>query len=307
MFAKLLARSLVVLGIAAVTVGAADAQEWQKKFPLVQFGILSVENQGSQLTRFDGFTKYFKDKTGSDMKLFFASDYAGVVQALSAGQIQIAILGPASYAAAHVDSNGAVEPIATNQEISGEIGYHSVLIVKTESPYKALEDLKGKTVAWADPNSTSGYMVPNTQLKVKGIDPEKYFARTVFSGGHEQSVIGVLNGNFDAGFTWTSKEDRMGQLRIMMDRGALDRSKIRVIWESPLIPNPPLVIRKDMPPEMKRDILALFTNLNKEAPQLAEAVARGKTTGFVPVTAEMYQPFVDIVKDRMAQRRTRTN
>jgi phosphonate transport system substrate-binding protein len=281
----------------------AQAQEWKKQFPVVQMGVLSVENQGANVTRFESFQRYFKEKTGVELKIFQASDYAGVVQALSAGQIQLAALGPASYAAAFIDSSGAVEPILTNREVSGEIGYHSILIVKSDSPYKSVDDLKGKTLAWADPNSTSGYLVPLTGLKAQKIDPAKHFGRTVFSGGHEQSVLGVLNGNFDAAFTWTSKGDQMGQLRMMIDRGLLDRSKIRVIWESDLIPNPPMVVRKDMPADMRREMIALFTNMHKDNMAVAEAVARGKTSGFVEVNAAMYQPIVDVALEQRAQRR----
>lgn len=79
----------------------------------------------------------------------------------------------------------------------------------------------------------------------------------------------------------------------MVDRGVLKMDQFRVIWESPLIPNPLVVVRKDMPEDMKRDLRAFWTDLAKTHPLIAEAAARGKTSGFVPVTHEMYKPVLD--------------
>jgi len=189
--------------------GAATAQpasNWRATFPTVGFGILSVESQGATVTRFSEFPAYFRAKLGVDCRIFQATDYAGVVQALTGGQIPMARLGPASYASAWIDSNGAVEPLVTWYAPTGQAGYYSVLIVRSDSPFQKLEDLRGKTLAWADPNSTSGYLVPLAALRSQNIDPARYFSRTVFSGGHEQSVLGVLNGNFDAAFTWTADD-----------------------------------------------------------------------------------------------------
>lgn len=287
-----------------LTASPATAEDWRKKHPVLNFGVVSVENQGDAVTRYKDFGKYVERKLGVKLKLYLASDYAGVIQALTSGQLQVASLGASSYAAAWIDSKGGVEPIATNQELDGELGYYSVLFVKSGSPYKSLQDLKGKTVAFADPNSTSGYLVPLVSLKKEGINPSTYFGRAPFSGGHEQNVLGVLKGNYDAAFTWTSKGDRSGNFRMMVDKGMLDRKAVRVIWKSPLIPNPPMVIRKDLPEQMKKDVTKLFLDLNKNPKDkpVMEAVARGKTKGFVKVGADMYDP---IVKARIALKESR--
>jgi phosphonate transport system substrate-binding protein len=181
----------------------------------------------------------------------------------------------------------------TNQETDGSLGYHSILIVKGDSPFKTLEDLKGRSMAWADPNSTSGYLIPLVSLRAAGIEPDKFFGKTLFSGGHEQSVLGVINGQFDSGFTWSSKGHNAGQIRAMVDRKVLKMDQFRVVWESPLIPNPLVVVRKDIPADMRRDLLEFWTSLAKTHPHIAELAARGKTAGFVPATHEMYKPVLD--------------
>jgi phosphonate transport system substrate-binding protein len=281
---------LALVGMAAVP---AQAQDWKQKYKVISFSSVSSENQAATQARFADLARVFKERTGVEMRIFTASDYAGTVQALTSGQIQMGQMGASAYASAWIDSDGAVEPLVTNKESDGALGYHSILIVKSDSPYQKLEDLKGKTLAWADPNSTSGYLVPLVSLRGAGIEPEKFFGRTLFSGGHEQSVLGVINGQLDSAFTWTSKGHNAGQIRAMVDRGLLKMDQFRVVWESPLIPNPLVVIRKDMPEDLKRELRAFWTELHKVDLKVAEAAARGKTQGFVPATHEMYKPVLD--------------
>jgi phosphonate transport system substrate-binding protein len=281
---------------AAITVAApAMAQDWRKKVSVVGFSSVSVENQAATESRFKDLAVAFKERFGVDLRIYTASDYAGTVQALTSGQIHMAQMGGSAYGSAWIDSNGNVEPLVSNQETDGELGYHSILIVKSGSSYRKLDDLRGKTLAWADANSTSGYLIPLVSLRASGIEPEKYFGKTLFSGGHEQSVLGVINGQFDSAFTWSSKGHNAGQIAAMLKRGVLKLDQFRVIWESPLIPNPLVVIRKDMPADMKKDMLRFWVELQKTHPAVAEAAARGKTAGFVPVTHEMYKPVVDAV------------
>ena len=289
----------------AGTASAQPARNWRAQFPTVGFGILSVESQSATVTRFNDFPAYFRSKLGVDCRIFQATDYTGVVQALAGGQIPMARLGPASYASAWIDSNGAVEPLVTWYAPTGQAGYYSILIVRSDSPFRAVEDLRGRTLAWADPDSTSGYLVPLAALREQNLDPARFFSRTVFPGGHEQSVLGVLNGNFDAAFTWTADDDAFGQLRMMIDRGVLQRERIRVIMQSPLIPNPPICVRKDLPAEMKADLTSFFLNMTQDNMEMAESVAAGRTTGFLRATEEMYRPIDDVAQIQREQRRRR--
>jgi phosphonate transport system substrate-binding protein len=297
-------RTLALAGVVAATLAAvsASAQDWKTKVTVIGFSSVSTENQAATLTRFKEVAAAFKEKTGVEMRIFTANDYAGTIQALTGGQIHMAQLGGSGYASAWIDSNGNVEPLVANKETDGTLGYHSILIVKADSRAKRLEDLEGKSLAWADPNSTSGYLIPLVSLRQVGIEPEKFFGKTLFSGGHEQSVLGVINGQFDAAFTWSSKGHNAGQIRAMIDRGILKLDQFRIVWESPLIPNPLIIVRKDMPADMKNALRDFWVDLVKTHPQLAEAAARGKTAGFVPVTHELYQP---VLEAALEVRRTR--
>ena len=296
-----IARTLLAC-TALLATTTAHAQDWKQRIKVVGFSSVSAENQAATEARYKDVAAAFKERTGVDMRIYTASDYAGTVQALTAGQIHMAQVGASAYASAWIDSNGGVEPLVANKELDGALGYHSILIVKADSPYKSMDDLKGRTLAWADPNSTSGYLIPLVSLRGAGIEPDKFFGKTLFSGGHEQSVLGVINGQFESAFTWSSKGHNAGQIRAMVDRGVLKMDQFRVVWESPLIPNPLVMVRKDIPADMRRDLLAFWTDLYKTNPRVAEAAARGKTSGFVPVNHDMYKPVLDAA---LEVRRTR--
>lgn len=262
---------------------------WQDDMKVVKFGVVSLENQGDALTRYEGLVEHMEKQLGVEkVELFLANDYAGVVQALSAGQIHAALVGPSAYASAYLDCN-CVEPVAAVEGVDGDLGYYSVLFVRSDSPYKTLEELKGHSLAFGDPDSTSGYLVPLVSLRKAGIEPEQYFSTTAFSGGHEQSVLGVLKGTYESAFTWTSEGDRFGNIRTMMDKGMLKRDDIRVIWKSDLIANPPIVVYSALPSAMKQDIQKFFTGLEGE--NLA-AAAQGEAKRFVAVDHALYDPIV---------------
>jgi phosphonate transport system substrate-binding protein len=301
---KRLFKTLCVGGLLAAAVLSSHAQDWRSKYPVVKFAASSSENREAVQARFKEFSAYFKAQLGVELQIYQATDYAGAIQALTSGQVHMASLGPAGYAAAWVDSEGAVEPMVAAREADGDLGYYSALIVRADSPYKKVEDLKGKTLGWADPNSTSGYLVPLVSLRAIGIEPEKFFQRTVFSGSHENNVIGVLNGTFDSAFVWTGKDPATrGILKSMSTRGLLDQQKLRVIWNSQMIPSSPITVRKDMPADMKRDIAKLFVDLYAKDPKLAEVMATGKTIGFVEVQHALYQPVLDVLHEQRRNRK----
>jgi len=284
--------------------GTANAQAggWQKKYPVVKYGVIPVETQTSTTKTMDGFLKHAEKATGVKWELYQATDYSGVMNALIAGQINLAWLSGFSYCQTHMDSKGGVEPLVAAAEPDGSMGYYAVIVVKADSPYKTFEDLKGKVVARTDPLSGSGYLIPTAAFRAMGKPVDEYF-KSPLSGGHPQSVLGVLKGTYDAAFTWTSKNDNIGNLRQMMNQGLLKREDIRIIWTSDPLPSPPVVIRKDVPPDMRADMLKLFTGLKDVDMKLAEAVAQGRTSGMVAVSHKDYELMCQAAADEREARR----
>ena len=300
----MLRRRSILTGVMAVLFGVASifsakmatADEyiggWQKDYPDgINYGVISVETAVDTLKSQKAFVEYASKELGVKFKLFTAAEYAGIVNGLAAGQVQVGWLGASSYASTYMDCK-CVEPIAGAQNLQGGMGYNSVLIVKSDSPYKKYEDLKGKTVARGEPHSTSGWLIPTVAWAERGTPIDKYF-NAPLSGGHQQTIVGVLNGTFDGGFTWTTMGDGFGAIRKMIDKGLLDRKAIRVIWTSSLVPTPPVTIQKNLPLAMKADLVKLFLRLEENDPKMAEAVAQGKSLGMQRVYHEDYLAVIE--------------
>lgn len=288
----------LALGLAST----AHADGWRDSIEEIRFGIIPVETQTQTTDTMEGFIDYASEKLGVPVKTFTATEFIGINNALISGQIEIAWTSPSAYSGSWLECDGCVKPLVTATDKDGNLGYNSVLIVKADSPYQIVEDLKGKTVARTDPNSNSGYLVPTVQFKEMGKPVNEYFNSPV-SGGHTQSVLGVLNGTYDAAWTWTTEGDGYGQIRTMIDKGMLDRSQIRVIWTSALVPPPPIIVRTDMPEDLQAELRELFVNLHKDNMELAEAVAKGETQGFVPVDHSTYEVTVALRRELREMRK----
>ena len=295
-------RRSVVSAFAALSFGAMTALGaqnaaadsyiggWQDDYPEISYGVISVETAVDTIKSQKKFVEYASKELGVEFKLFTAAEYAGIVNGLAAGQVHVGWLGASSYASTWMDCQ-CVEPIAGAQNLQGGMGYNSVLIVKSDSSYQSHEDLKGKTVARNDPHSTSGFLIPTVSWYNMGSSIDEYF-NSPLSGGHQQTIVGVLNGTYDGGFTWTTLNDGFGAIRKMIDKGLLERDQIRVVWTSPLIPTPPVVILSSLPPAMKSDLVKLFLRLEENDPELAEAVAQGATLGLQRVYHEDYEAVI---------------
>ncbi|MCC7426350.1 MAG: phosphonate ABC transporter substrate-binding protein [Alphaproteobacteria bacterium] len=304
--------SVAALGAATLAMpGIARAQDWKAQVPQVRIGLLGGENEADRLARYEGFRRHIETKLGVPARVYAAGDYAGVMQAFAARQIEIAGMSPAAYAGVWLDTNGNIEPLAVTEEADGSIGYVALMYVRADSGITSLEDMRGKSMAWADPNSASGYLVPRAELRTRGIDPERYFSRTGFAGGHEQAVVAVLNKQYDAGVAWGSgigEESQgftRGVLRSMVDKNMLNMRDLRIIWRSRQLANGPIAARKDLPEGFKAAMRDLLIRIPQENPEAHRAMERGNAKGFQVASHELYAPFVDMRRAEAQARRAR--
>ena len=141
---------------------------------------------------------YLKESLGMPVKHFVATDYAGVIEALRNGSADMGFMGPLQYVLAH--KHAGAQPIL-GEVYKGNAYYTSRIFVRKDSGLKTLADLKGKTIAFTDPISSSGYLYPLDLFKSEGLlrgPPEKYFRRIYFAGGDEQAIRAVYNGFVDS-------------------------------------------------------------------------------------------------------------
>ncbi len=315
-------RAIMVAGAALALTGVARADEaptmpapgkrdWAAQVPVIRIVLLGGENDADRLQRTAAYAKLLESTFQVPVKLIPAADYAGAIQAFAAGQVEVAYMSPAAYAAAWMQSNGDVVPLVTTQEQDGSTSYVAALYVRADSGIASLADMRGHSLAWADPNSASGYLIPRAEFRAAGIDPETYFSRTGFAGGHEQAVIAVLNKQYDAGVTWTSglgdiaQGYTRGTLRMMVDKKMLAMKDLRIIWISRPIKNGPLTVRKSTPAAFQADMLAFHLALPTAYPDIYHQVDMGAGKGWVPVTHADYQPFIDMLTHEAAERRHR--
>ncbi len=297
----------------AADMPAPGKRDWAKQIPVIRMGLLGGENDADRLARVDGYKKLMEATFQVPIKLLVAADYAGVIQAFAAKQLDIAYMSPAAYASAWMESNGDVVPLVVTQEQDGGTSYVSVLYTRADSGITSLADMKGHSLAWADPNSASGYLIPRAEFRAMGIDPEpgKYFSNTGFAGGHEQTVVAVLNKQYDAGVTWTSGIGdaaagyTRGTLRMMVDKKMLSMKDLRIIWRSRPILNGPLTVRKSTPQSFQDDMLAFHLALPAAYPDIYHQFDMGSGKGWVPVHHDDFQPFIDILQQEAAERRRR--
>ena len=308
-----LAGAMGATRLAAQEMSKPGRRDWAAQISVIRIGMLGGENDADRLARYDGYRKLLETSFQVPVKLVMAADYAGVIQAFAARQIELAYMSPAAYASAWMQSDGDVIPILTTQEKDGTTYYVAVLYTRADSGITSLEQMRGKSLAWADPNSASGYLIPRAEFRAAGLDPEsgKYFGRTGFAGGHEQGVVAVLNRQYDAGVTWTSGIGEAsagytrGALRMMVDKHMLDMKELRIIWKSRPILNGPMTVRKSTPQNFRDDMFTFHLALPKAYPDIYHSVDMGSGQGWVPVKHEDYQVFIDMLKQEATERRRR--
>lgn len=194
-----LTRRAVVAALASAALALpATAQDWRADYPELNIGVSSSENETDSLARNKYYADYLSAQLGVPVNITRGTDYAAVIEAMRSGHVQIAAVGPAAYALARKIMGEEIVPVAITLDNQGNPGYHSILAVRADSDFQTIEDVKGASFAFADPNSTSGYAVPSYYLAtVLGTSADEYFGEVAFSGGHQQSVVALVNGTFD--------------------------------------------------------------------------------------------------------------
>ncbi|MEC3862570.1 phosphonate ABC transporter substrate-binding protein [Mesobacterium sp. TK19101] len=285
-------------------VSVAQAQEITE----FRIGILGGENAQDRLNSYQCLADYTKEALGLEVKLFAPADYNGVIQGLLGGTLDMAWLGASSYAATYLQDPEAVVPVLVKQNMDGSIGYHSIGFARKDSGITALSDVKGKVFGFGDPNSTSGYLIPSIEIPAltgHSMESGDYFGEVKFTGGHEQTIVAVYNGDIDAGVTWADGQGNWedgynsGALRKAVDAGLIDMNDLVEIWKSKVIPEGPVVLRKALPADVQATMTALVEGLHAKDPDCTYGVAAGETLGFIPVTHETYESVIGARKAKI--------
>ena len=243
------ARAALALAIVAsvLTLGPARADG------VLNMGLVPGEDPRVMINDNQALLDHLRKSLGMEVKPFVATDYNGVIEALRSKRLDMALLGPFSYVLATTVAD--VEAFALLETDKQGATYRSVIIARKDHGVRSLKDLGGKTFAFVDPSSTSGHLFPKAGLIKAGYNPDAYFSRVIFSGGHDASAIAVQNGKVDA----AAIADAL--LEPAYARGMLKPEDVAVVWTSDPIPGAPVAYRRDLPADLKARIRASFAQV----------------------------------------------
>lgn len=291
-------RKWLVLPIFSILVsGCATAPSGSEKPAILRFAYNpTADDIQASNKRYQGLKDYLSKAMKMPVDLVQTAGYNASIEAMRANRIDAATLGPLSYLIA-VQKAGA-EALAVPGNSKGPLTYRSSIIVKSNSPIKTLDELirdsKKYTMAFVDPASTSGHLIPRVFLESKGLNVEKDFRKMFFSTSHPLSLYTVTGGKVDAAATMPA------MIHAMEENGKLKTGEVRILWESEDIPSSPVTVRKSLPEAFKKELLAAFLNLAKEDPELAAAMqvtTKHKDFQYFPAADSMYDGLRAIAKD----------
>jgi phosphonate transport system substrate-binding protein len=295
-------KSIVTLALAgALCVGNSFAADSITEF---RIGILGGENASDRLRSNECLREKTEELLGVKTKLFAPADYNGVIEGLLGGNLDMAWLGASGYAKVYLTNPDAVVPVLTKINEDGSFGYYSIGFTRKDTGINNLEDMKSKVFGFGDPNSTSGYLIPSIEIPAKGYDmePGKYFKDVIFTGGHEQTIVAVSNGDIDAGVSWADGlgnwEDgfNSGAFRKAVDAGLVDMTQLKEIWRSKIIPEGPIVLRKGLPTDVMLKMTGMMAALPSTDPECAYGFMAGKIKAIAPISHADYEVIVEARK-----------
>ena len=279
--------SVAAAGTVAAYASTAFAQECKDPGQLV-FSIIPTEETTQELDIYKPLLTALKEKTGKSIEFFMPTSYASVIEGMVNGWVHIGVHGPNSYVLAK-EKDPNLEVFATYAKLKGHFqeegpGYRAVLVVRADSDFDSIESLKGTIVGLADPASTSGNLMPRMvfgELIGTGPELEQYFSKVVYTGGHDQSALAVKEGRVDDAFVATHRLDNV------IDRGLAKTEDYRVLWQSGIIPQDPMVYRTDLCEPIKAAIRDAFLTLheNPDAKPFFDGI---KSTKFVAMQDSDY-------------------
>lgn len=250
----------------------------------LRVGVIPNEDNENVETKMEPLKEYLSEKLGMEVKIYVASDYTAVVEAMRSKKVDVAHYGGFSYvlAAEEANAEAIVSKVIADTGLST---YKSYIITHKDSGITTLSDLKGKAFSFVDPASTSGNLVPRNELLKNGIDPDTDFASTIYAGGHDASGLAVQNKKVDAGAISESKYNMMTAKNLLPD--------VVILHESNPIPSAPVAVRKDLDSGLKQKIKQAYLDMDAESPESLEALDLDK---YGEITDADYDEIREIAK-----------
>lgn len=267
----MLRKLIAGLGLVAAAVAAPALAQDVKE---IGFGILSTESNQNLKQDWQPLLTDMEKRIGVKVNAFFAPDYAAVIEAMRFNKVQVAWLGNKSGIEAVDRANGEVFAQVVNTD--GSIGYHSMVSVHKDSPYRSIDEVlkNGKSLNFGigDPNSTSGFLVPSYYIFARNHLDAKTTFKNIRGANHEANILAIANKQVDAAVHSSDVLERIEK------RSPEVAAHLRVIWKSPLIAGDPLLWRKDLDGDVKQRVRQFFVSYGKGPDTARELAILNKLT-----------------------------
>lgn len=257
---------------------ALSAEDARTDWPeVIRIGVVPVEGGADTRLRFEELRQYLMEELDARVEVISASSYQGVITAMANGQLDFARFGPKGYVEAA--ARAGAEAVVAEVNMSGQQGYRSIFVVPKDSSIQSLEDARGASFAFTDPNSTSGFLIPATIIQDRLGEPaESFFGEVAFSGAHGTSVLQVIAGELDIAATNDLDLDRMAQ------KGTADPDDLRVVYTSELIPGSPFAAHRDISDSLR----TAFSDALLRVGEHPELLDRLQLSGYAMTDDEAY-------------------
>jgi len=258
----------MLAGLPAIPAAAADV-----------FRVSAIPDEApTELQRkFKPLGEHLERKLGMKIEFIPVTDYAASVEALVNKKVDMVWFGGFTFIQAKMRSNDGVEPLI--QRVEDE-KFRSVFVT-TDPAITKLEDLKGKSVAFGSPSSTSGHLMPRAYLMQAKIDPDRDL-RMSFSGAHDATALAVAGGRVAAGALNISVFEKM------VAEKRVDPAKLRVFYTTPPYYDYNWTVRKDLDPTLRAKLLDAFVSLDPATPEGKQILELQRATRFIPTKASNY-------------------
>jgi len=229
------------------------------------------------LRKFEPLGAYLEKELGMPVTFQPVSDYAGVVEALGAGRLDMAWLGGFTFVQARLRSGDAIPVVQREQD-----AVFTSTFITADPEVKDHSDLKGKSFAFGSVSSTSGHLMPRYFMQQDGIDADSFFSRIAFSGAHDATAAWVESGRVDAGVLNASVWDKL------VAEGKVNTDKVRVYQRTPTYFDYNWTVRGDLEPELVEDIRQAFLKLDPENPEHKVILDLQRASRFIETSPENY-------------------
>src|SRR2546422_10654972 len=236
----------------------------------LRVSMIPTTDPGKATREMQPLVDYLSRKTSGPVQMTVPTNYAAVVEALINDQVDIAHLGGFTYVQS--SKRAGVKPLVQRER---DREFHSLFITQAGSPIRSLADLKKRSFAFGDVNSTSGHLMPEYFMRRNGVDPE-VIAKAIYTGGHDATLLAVANGKVDAGALDEAVFQRM------TSQGKIDPAKVRVFWTTPPFFDYVWVARKGLDPRKADAVRDAFLALDQADPQRRAILEALSASKYVP-------------------------